>query len=211
MEKKQKSLFTNDKFFMVCALIAFLGQATSALLIASTERTSAIVSLICAICSLWLYVSYRSHAKNIMKGMMGALLMAFFINAVTRLDFMNDTVSGICVPICAVLTGILFINHFFINESRYAKPINIRISQWSALLLALNMIVMLVYAIINAGGDVAKIASSAAYLVAYPCALAAIVCVESKLDAYRIKREGAGWSEEAGYPEDYDRKGNYGK
>jgi len=32
---------------------------------------------------------------------------------------------------------------------------------------------------------------------------AAIVCVESRLDAYRLDREEAGWTEEKGYPEGY--------
>jgi len=35
------------------------------------------------------------------------------------------------------------------------------------------------------------------------------VCVESRLDAYRLDRETAGWSEEKGYPEGYDRTKNY--
>lgn len=30
-----------------------------------------------------------------------------------------------------------------------------------------------------------------------------IVCVESRLDAYRLNREKAGWTEETGYPEGY--------
>jgi len=32
---------------------------------------------------------------------------------------------------------------------------------------------------------------------------AVIVCVESRLDAYRLDREAAGWTEEQGYPEGY--------
>jgi len=37
----------------------------------------------------------------------------------------------------------------------------------------------------------------------FACMTATIVCVESHLDAYRIDREAAGWTEEAGYPEGY--------
>ena len=32
-----------------------------------------------------------------------------------------------------------------------------------------------------------------------------VVCVESRLDAYRMDREAAGWTEERGYPEGYVR------
>jgi len=39
-----------------------------------------------------------------------------------------------------------------------------------------------------------------------------VVCVESRLDAYRLDREAAGWTEEKGYPEgyvhEYEKKGN---
>jgi len=39
-----------------------------------------------------------------------------------------------------------------------------------------------------------------------------VVCVESRLDAYRLDREAAGWTEEKGYPEgyvhEYEKKDN---
>jgi len=40
-------------------------------------------------------------------------------------------------------------------------------------------------------------------VVGFTGMIAAIVCVESRLDAYRLDREAAGWTEEAGYPEGY--------
>jgi len=40
-------------------------------------------------------------------------------------------------------------------------------------------------------------------MLSYSCMVAAIVCVESRLDAYRLDREAAGWTEEKGYPEGY--------
>ena len=96
----------------------------------------------------------------------------------------------------------LFVNHFLINESHTAKPINICVNQIIAILLVVNTAAWSIYLLphsvnaVNAVSEVIDIFGNAGFYCA-------IVCVESRLDAYRLDREAAGWTEEKGYPEGY--------
>ena len=107
-----------------------------------------------------------------------------------------------------MLDLILVINHFILNSSRRSNPLHVKISQITLLLLLIAVIVgYLIYLFVPSLDMIGATASD--YIVNiveglnYVCVYAVIVCIESRLDAYRIDRENAGWTEEEGYPEGY--------
>jgi len=76
---------------------------------------------------------------------------------------------------------------------------------FNQVLCALLSVSFLVWDIIWACvcGNTLDAVSSISLALGFIGLFATIVCVESRLDAYRLDREAAGWTEEAGYPEGY--------
>jgi len=105
----------------------------------------------------------------------------------------------------------LLINHFIINSDRNPSPINVFINQIIILLFCLVSVVNLIIAyIVTQQMTPVFVGVALNNILAVIMQCNTIVCIETKLDAYRIKRTEAGWTDEKGYPEDYDRTHNYG-
>ncbi len=202
-----KKLFTSDKFFLVAMLLAVVGQSLLAihfLIDGKQYLLSSAFSILAAVgCCITLFVSYQKHAKNVMKGAIGALLMAILLDSFSYISSMgNSVINSISTPIYIFLALALLVNHFLINEKHTASPRNVAINRilvcgiaiiqfiWTATFLANSSEVL--YSIFQIG-----------YMIGFPSMCAVIVCVESRLDAYRLDREAAGWTEEKGYPENY--------
>jgi len=201
-----KKIFTNDKFFLTMVVLGFVGALLSAVYYAvptfvDFDLKATFFLLFEAVCLISLYISYKKHSKNVMKGMIGALLSAMLFDSTCWLDtdFGLDTVFS-CVLI--VLNIALFSNHFIINKEHHSKPFNIRINQFLVLLIGAVYIIWDVMWIINYpnGADIFGAVVECVYSIGVAVT---IVCVESRLDAYRLDREKAGWTEEKGYPEGY--------
>ncbi|GEM_PF-467738 len=212
-----KKLFTNDKFFLtmvLCAVIGLIEYAIYLFVCAPIDFIS--VAACCyvgsAICIGALYISFKKHHKNVMKCLIGALLMALVLDGVTSLSFIYATVNLICVPIYILLSLGIFINHCIINESRKASPAQVSLNHILVVAFALNMIAWVIGTCISFDISPIDSISMAFYIIGCTCLAASIVCVESRLDAYRLDREAAGWTEEKGYPEgyvhEYEKKDN---
>ena len=95
-----KKLFTNDTFFlaMVLCSICEIIFAIITISVFHNSDQACLVLNIRVLCVFALYISYKKHNKNVMKGMMGALLMAQLITAILRI---SDDYIGI-VKKCAV-------------------------------------------------------------------------------------------------------------
>ena len=213
-------LFKNEKFFLAMTLIAVIGELAfclATIIIWKFPLAYEVSMLLRICCVIGLYISYQRHNKNVMKGLMGALLMAQVIAALSTLDgeAMQLPIAGICYPIFAILSLLLFINHFIINSDHHSNPVMIKINQIIAILLIINNTVlslgMIKYGFPVSSTDPAT--SSTQYIFHIVCLIidvigfigmtSVVVCVESQLDAYRIDREAAGWTEEGGYPKGY--------
>jgi len=200
-----KNLFTNDKFFgglsaiSVLCLLYYVAQET---ILQTISFAAAVFAVLEMICVSTLFVSYKNHSKNVMKGMMGSLLIIGIVNItllVREYERVFDTVLSV---VCFVLSVAIFINHFIINSDRHSRNINIVINQILALLIG---VLTLFWDImwIPVAADTLHAVSSVVSGIGCACISAVVVCVESRLDAYRLDREAAGWSEEKGYPEGY--------
>jgi len=187
---------------VLCAVIGELVYSGIVLVLTSFSSNATWILLLRVCCVIALYISYRKHSKNVMKGMMGALLMGQLISAILFLSDPQTALELILVYAYLVLSLLLFINHFTINANRQASPN----------MVLFNQIILILIAIVSIVGNVLWIENysslliSIALIVEIPGIIgmnASIVCVESRLDAYRQDREAAGWTEEAGYPKGY--------
>jgi len=201
-----KKIFTNDKFFFAMVLCAVIGEGIFAMISIfawNDTNPSRIILLMRLICVVVLYISYKRHSKNVMKGMMGALLMAQLITSILLVSYSQPFEAFINSILGVVINASMFVNHFIINSDRKASPSMIKINQilWAMLF------------VINTAGDIMWTAASPEVpyiiiafiidIIGFAGMSAVVVCIESRLDAYRLDREAAGWTEEKGYPEGY--------
>ncbi len=209
-----KKLFTNDKFFLamvLCAVVCELAYALCNITLGDYAVQSQLVLLFRILCVLVLYSSYKKHSKNVMKGMMGSLLAAQLITAVLLLPEIYVPIDKVCGPLFALLSALLFISHYLINSEHHSSPAWVRFNQILVLLLFLNNAVWAVVWLILDPVPI-HIVLGIADIIGFLGMVAVVVCIESRLDAYRLDREAAGWTEEKGYPEgyvhEYEKKDN---
>jgi len=202
-----KKLFTNDKFFLVTVLTGVIGRilhAIGLLIFWPDYAISGVGSLIGCLCMAVLYVSYKKHSKNVMKGLMGAVLMSSLLYAVSMVPVSEKYIVAdrVCTYINLALVAFLFVNHYIINSDRHSRSANIMMNKLCVFVLAINSViwclVWVTYPIYFW-----NVAFQLMDAIAAPCLLVSIISIESRLDAYKLDREAAGWTEEKGYPEGY--------
>ncbi len=205
-----KKIFTNDKFFLAMVLCAVIGNAAFIVLSKVLYNASIISKLqliLYVLCAIGLYISYTRHSKNVMKGMMGALLMAQLSTATGLLSKISFPIEKITISLCAVFSYavfslILLVNHYIINSDHHSNSAMVRVNQIILILLVINQVIWSAYFVISEF-SVLVLINGLCNVLGYVGLSSIVVCVESRLDAYRLDREAAGWTEEKGYPENY--------
>jgi len=202
-----KKLFTSDIFFLVSValtVISVVPFTICSLMVWPQYSYMPAILVVNAISVVALYISYKRYNKNVMKSLIGFLLMGVLAITITATFPIEpgDIVYTILSLINLLVVVSLCINHFVINSNRYAKSLNIYLNQ---ILLFAQFAIYLIMAY-RWIGDVSGFIL-VLYMLGIPFAefgvTASIVCVESRLDAYKYDREVAGWTEEAGYPKGY--------
>jgi len=198
-------IFTKDKFFLTVTVLAVLGELLFAVVegIAEPELLNVIImSAVSAVCTLVLYCSYKKHNKNAMKAVMGGLLMSIFAQYTGSLsNGIADSDNAIAL-ILALASILLFFSHISLNSNRKANAFQVYYNQILIIVIAIIEIIWDALWIANNNSALITV-GGLAVMIGNSCVLAAVVCVESRLDAYRQDREAAGWTEEKGYPEGY--------
>lgn len=197
-----KKVFKNNKLFLIMVVVGFVGSVSTAIYHAIPSQDEFNITLVFffifeALCLITLYVSYINHSKNVMKGIMGALLATMVLDSTCWLNtsWDMDTIFS-CISI--FLNGILFVNHFIINNDHHSKPTNIRINQITLALISIVYIIWnTTWAIDGSSGIIAIVAiTDTLHCIGVT---STVVNIETRLDAYKIDREKAGWIEE-NYP-----------
>jgi len=204
MKEALKKFFTNDKAFIACVVVGTAGFTLYSFIqmfYYPEYYTSSINRILRAACLLVMYISYRKHEKNVMKGLIGALLGSQVIMSIPETLSLHSF-RTVFKLIFLGLSFALFINHFLINRNRKARPVQIFLNQLFALLLALDTTVWTIYGLYDSI-DAIDVASEFISLIGNIGFYFSIICVESRLDLYRQNREEAGWTEEEGYPKGY--------
>lgn len=202
-----KKLFTDDKFFLAMTILAIIGMLFSNIvswIYDFDSRALIVLDLLSVLCVLFLYLSYKEHSKNAMKCLMGALLMLVIVRPVEAMgnSMSEQPLLTVIMFFYALVAVALFITHIIINSDRHSSRDYIRLNQWLCILVLVCEILGNLAAMPLSEAFITKLADIVGAL-AFACVTAAVVCVESRLDAYRMNREAAGWTEEKGYPEGY--------
>jgi len=206
-----EKLFTSNKFFLTAVILAtagFLYTVVKCLCPSYLNIQTAVCTLALAVCEIVLYTSYQKHDKNVMKGIMGGLLIGLFMISTRYIDASDVMDRMFGIPY-AIIVALLVINHFIINSDRHPKPIVIEMNQVIVWLCFFVIVLWNLVSVITRCSPIV-IADAFFNIVSMFGLAASVVCIESRLDAYRLDREAAGWTAEKGYPKEYDRTKNYG-
>ncbi len=193
-----KKLFTSDKFFGIAAILGCIGLIAGGILGFIIYPEYLTLSVQCIVMGLAVYFmasSYRKHSKNVMKGLLGALLMAALLSAIECFGSAASLVDKVCAPIVLVAVLGLFVSHFYINSDHHSKPGMIRLNQVLWLVLAVVWALNVIAWACVSGGAL-SILMSVVVALGRIFMGASVVCVESRLDAYRIEREANGYKAE---------------
>lgn len=182
--------------FLVSAVTTFLSGSVFAFVYFNTVMDTGLAAAV-----VFLYVSYRSHEKNVMKGLLGLVLgVVFAMDAFYLAEAFGQNVFGVIFYLLTLLVdGALTVNHFIINSDHHSSPKQVFLNQILVLtrmgLLLIDMIPTLVENAGETGAGLLAVATVSSVL-AFAAALGTVVCVESRLDAYRIERDV--WNEALG-------------
>jgi len=152
--------------------------------------------------------SYKAHAKNVMKGLIGALTVSLiYVNAdniFTHIVYAAEygeyygsmyTVSSICDGVIFVCMVLFTINHFMIQANHHSSPKKVEANAVLNTIVIFAAIAGFVTGEISTLGhyDIAGIILSLAnnflYYGIFISVFSCIVRIETRLDYFRIKRE----------------------
>ena len=163
-----------------------------------------IIFAIQGILAFFLYYAYKRHDKNVMKGLLGSLLTilivnelisvyAYFLGQYAVADKLDPFVGYLYLLVKSLLVavqGLIFLTHFIINADHHSSPALVKFNQ---VLLVSAMILIICQELF---GFFALGIYSWGYFIAQLCwfileisSYGVVVCIESKLDAFRILRE----------------------
>ena len=194
----------NMRNFAITALVAGIVCGVVFYLITGVPDVQQPIYIIQGILALFIYRAYAKHDKNVMKGLLGALLMELILNELCYIfgflrvkiveEFEMSTVLGVIfVVIEAVfftLQVILFINHFVINSDHHSSPAKVRFNQKILFCLMATIVAQEAFSIATLSSYTAyTILQQILWFILESSTYGFIICVESKIDEYKALRE----------------------
>jgi len=191
-----KKLFTNDVFFLIAFLISAISSFAVLMILAVQPggdflHYGWLVTAIFFVCELTMFFSYKSHNKNVMKGMIGASLMAIIMQGMYSATVAVNSGIATCAVLYTIVALLLFATHFSINSEHKSRPGSINVNIVFCLIF---IFVNVVWYIVNVRAEGFSVVTLLTSLINIGIVLT-IVCIEAKLDAFRVNREAAGWTE----------------
>ena len=188
MQSSIKRFFRKDSSLMWSVLIgSVLWLVNAGYNFAAKDYRAFCINVLYVVCLLTLGGATFRLEKDIVQGMIGALMMVSVIGNVNVLSEMLDTT----VPsrtlwqmvVGAVLTVGLFINHFMITRKKTRTLWRIQINQGIVFFLLLFRTYQVIENIASRGFTVLMIEITVGLLAIVPT-LNVIACIESRTDAY---------------------------
>ena len=194
-------IFFNDIFMLVSMIIAAVASvAQAAMNYEIRSYFSAFTFILNTACVIVLYLSYKKHDKNVMKGMMGAILMLMLLRSAdnfsrTALEIAEPgllRIIAMAIPVIIMLA--IMINHFIINADRHSKPWNVKVNQILFVILLVVQVLYRMYNVVVSDSMFLRMS----YLVSIftmSSTICLLICIETKMEGYKALREANGWVE----------------
>jgi len=203
MEEKKTKI---EGRLLLLAVLFALFQAVGVIfttVAAGYDLSRILESALMAVMSFVLYFAYRSHTKNVMKPLLGAVLMLLLVHAlswggyylqnlgaVAQLYTTNYAFAVFAVFRILTLLVLVWINllHYSINASHHSSPAKVKLNRglfavFAVLLLAESVCFAVMDA--TAAGTVGDCCSGFSEVFL----LGMVICIEHTMDEFRIARE----------------------
>lgn len=199
MMQKLRDFFEDDKTFFastVIAAVCFLCSGVNMCFLL-TKTTNIVYYLYAALLLLIgpivaiLYYSYVKHNKNVMKGLMPLLLaLLFVIDLVAFLDaYLNgEMLEKIVAGANSIIDVAIIVVHFLINSDHHSSPILVAANQILLIIYTLLSVVTL-FPVIFLSGSIIIGLGSLLTSFAYVALVSTIICIETRIDAFKAKRD----------------------
>ena len=191
MQQSFKKGFEKDSMLMGSALAgSILWIINSVFNFIASDYRAFFINILYVICLITLCGAEFKGEKNVVQGMIGALLMVSVIGNVNVLTEMVDadipSRAMWQVIVSLVLIAALFLNHFMLANSQYHNNRRVYINQ----LIVMALLLLRCYQIIVniAGGGISIILFEVTVgLLAIIPTLNVVVCIECRNDGYKIR------------------------
>jgi len=134
-------------------------------------------------------ISYKAHEKNIMKTLFGAVLMGQIIAIFNYVSFCFENGETVFVTVINIilllLMSVFFVNHLVLGYGHKASPDRVKLNRVIGVLTAVVAIIQIIPAFSSTEIAVYCIMG----LIAEHTIIIEILCIETKVDAYKIIRE----------------------
>ncbi|MBQ8666298.1 MAG: hypothetical protein IJ526_05510 [Lachnospiraceae bacterium] len=190
MQQVFKKGFEKDSMLMGSALAGSILWIINAVFnFIATDYRAFLINILYVICLITLCGAEFKKEKNVIQGMIGALLMVSVIGNVNVLTEMiqADIPSR---ALWLVITGFvlmlfLFLNHFLLSHSQYHNNRRVCINQLIVIALLLLRTYQIIANLVGGGISTLVIEIEVGLLAIIPT-LNVVVCVECRNDGYRI-------------------------
>jgi len=203
-----KKIFTNDKLFymlpwtyLVCIvayeIITYVNWNQEGIFFDVASEALNVLFI------FGITISYKNHEKNITKMLFGAILAESVIYALNCAQYELTSPYGIVSKVCSliypVLYIVLFLNHLLLGYGHKASPKRVVWNRTIGLLIITSVIIWN----IARGSAASQIVETVISIITETVIVLIVLCIETRVDAYKLDREAAGWTEETGYPKGY--------
>lgn len=197
MQNTFKKFFENDKIFYLApwvCLVSYLIYDGFTLFDDGALEDSlyyVIYDIFTVACMLGVTISFKKHEKNVMKALVGGILLLEASSRLTNFAYNalydnGDTIHPAFSGIMFLLAVCLTINHFMLVSDHNAKPQTIKTNQLIILAMIIIDIIWEAYCYVI---EEYSIVYSITYEIAYFTVLYVIVAVESKVDVFKLNRQ----------------------
>lgn len=206
MEKEK--LIKNKSALLLAMFILFAVFQVAGIILFSigakyTDLVWIVESVIVIVESFLIYFSYRTHTKNVMKPLLGAILMLLLLDSVnTAFSSIQDFTYGLSFYISnsalmvriimniAIFVVMAAINvmHYVINTTHHSSPLKIKLNKlfyifYVALVFAMSVCELCVTTVAIAPVGIALSLLADVFLINM------VIIIESSLDEFRLERE----------------------
>jgi len=193
MKKGIDKFLTSDKvlyslpwIYAICTLAFEIFNIISGIYISIFELGLEIINILIV---FGIAISYKAHEKNIMKTLFGAVIMGQIIytfNFITSIFGITEYIFTLVLTIIGLLLYIvLFINHLILGYGHKASPDRVKLNRVVGLLIFIVICISRIPNYISAE----MIISGILGILAETSIILEILCIETKVDAYKIIRE----------------------
>ena len=201
-----EDFFLNDKVLkampwiftvttVIYVVMAFFSYGLESLL------TTGIIDILTAVMLFALVGSYAKHEKNVMKGLMGALmafLLVRYIDIVISSWRMTAEYIGfglifrsVIYSLILICFAVVFCNHFLLAREHGGSTVKIRLNQGAVIILIGLDLALIVFNIVFSAQNVVDLTDSVItfmMLIGQIAVFNAIVCIESRLNIFKTLR-----------------------